>query len=48
MLECVIGLVALLSALVIFCCARAATLADRNMRQMMERRKERKEGQGYG
>lgn len=48
MLEWMIGLAALLSALVIFCCARAATLADRNMRQMMESRKEKKEGQGYG
>lgn len=46
MLKWMIGLAVLLLVLVMFCCARAATLADCQMKQMMQDRKER-EGQDY-
>lgn len=46
MLKLMIGLAVLLLVLVMFCCARAATLADCQMKQMMQDRKER-EGQDY-
>lgn len=46
MVKWMIGLAVLLLVLVIFCCARAATLADCQMKQMMQDRKE-EEGQDY-
>lgn len=46
MVKWMIGLAVLLLVLAIFCCARAATLADCQMKQMMQDRKE-EEGQDY-
>lgn len=46
MVKWMISLTVLLLVLVMFCCARAATLADCQMKQMMQDRKER-EGQDY-
>ena len=46
MVKWMIGLAVLLLVLVIFCCARAATLADCQMKQMMQDRK-KEEGQDY-
>ena len=46
MLKWMIGLAVLLLVLVMFCCARAATLADCQMKQMMQDRKE-EEGQDH-
>lgn len=45
MLKWMISLAVLLLVLVIFCCARAATLADCQMKRIMQDRKE--EGQDY-
>ena len=46
MLKWMISLAVLLLVLVIFCCARAATLADCQMKRIMQDRKKR-EGQNY-
>ena len=46
MVKWMIGLAVLLLVLIIFCCARAATLADCQMKQMIQDRKE-EEGQDY-
>ena len=45
MLKWMIGLAVLLLVLVMFCCAHAATLADCQMKWIMQDRKE--EGQDY-
>lgn len=46
MLKWMIGLAVLLLVLVMFCCTRAATLADCQMKRIMQGRKEG-EGQDY-
>ena len=45
-MEWMIGLAVLLVVLVMCCCVRAATLADCQMKQIMQGRKKR-EGQDY-